>query len=174
MKGFRTTLAVAFTAGALALAGGAAHAQIVKWVDEKGVTHYGEKAPDGAKATKVKVSDTTSSDADAEIERLNKNREAAKAAKNPEQGEKTGTTTLAPPPKEVQEANNKACEQHRNNLASLKSGKRVRLLDAQGKPRSLTAEEVQAQIDFAEGELKRCEQMQKLPGSGAAPAAAKP
>ena len=31
-------------------------AQIYKWVDEKGVTHYGEKAPEGAKAKEMAVS----------------------------------------------------------------------------------------------------------------------
>ena len=31
----------------------AAHAQVFKWVDEKGRTHYGEKPPEGTKATEV-------------------------------------------------------------------------------------------------------------------------
>lgn len=43
-------------AAALALAAclaGAASGQVFKWVDEKGRTHYGEKPPEGAKATEV-------------------------------------------------------------------------------------------------------------------------
>ena len=32
-----------------------AHAQIYKWVDEKGVTHYGESPPPDRKASKVQV-----------------------------------------------------------------------------------------------------------------------
>jgi len=30
-----------------------AHAQIFKWVDERGVTHYGERPPQGGKASEV-------------------------------------------------------------------------------------------------------------------------
>ena len=38
---------------ALALAALLAHAQVFKWVDEKGRTHYGERPPDGVKANEV-------------------------------------------------------------------------------------------------------------------------
>ena len=38
----------------LAVAGGAAHAQVYKWVDEAGKTHYSDTAPaDGKKADTV-------------------------------------------------------------------------------------------------------------------------
>jgi hypothetical protein len=30
-----------------------AYAQVFKWVDERGVTHYGERPPQGGKATEV-------------------------------------------------------------------------------------------------------------------------
>ena len=38
---------------AMMLVAAAAHGQIYRWVDEKGVTHYGEKPPQGAKAREV-------------------------------------------------------------------------------------------------------------------------
>ena len=38
---------------ALMLIAGAAQGQIYRWVDEKGVTHYGEKPPQGAKAREI-------------------------------------------------------------------------------------------------------------------------
>lgn len=37
----------------LAVAVAPAHAQIFKWVDERGVTHYGERPPQGEKASEV-------------------------------------------------------------------------------------------------------------------------
>lgn len=43
---------VALALGACLLAA-AAQAQVYKWVDEKGRTHYGEKPPEGAKASEV-------------------------------------------------------------------------------------------------------------------------
>ncbi len=42
-----------------ALAAASAGAQVYKWVDDKGRTHYGEKPPDGVKATEVGVSSPT-------------------------------------------------------------------------------------------------------------------
>ena len=44
---------VALLGVVLAAAVAAAHAQVFKWVDEKGRTHYGEKPPDGTKASEV-------------------------------------------------------------------------------------------------------------------------
>ena len=38
---------------ALMLIAGAASAQVYRWVDEKGVTHYGAQAPQGAKARTI-------------------------------------------------------------------------------------------------------------------------
>jgi len=37
----------------LAVAVGPASAQVYKWVDERGVTHYGERPPQGGKASEV-------------------------------------------------------------------------------------------------------------------------
>ena len=52
-----------------------ASAQIVKWVDEKGVTHYGQKAPDGTKSTEVKIVTPDEATLTAASERLAKIRE---------------------------------------------------------------------------------------------------
>jgi phage-related tail fiber protein len=53
-----------------------AHAQIYKWVDEKGVTHYGQKAPEGAKSSEVKLSTPDEATLAAAQARLAKIREA--------------------------------------------------------------------------------------------------
>jgi len=154
---FSGVLALALAAG---ITPGAAHAdKIYKWVDANGVTHYGEQAPKEAAAAKVKVTDTTSSDADAELEKLNKTREARRQS-----GDDTGSAG-APgggKPSELDEANRKACDAHKKNLEALKSGKRARALGADGKARVMSEEERQAHIKLAEDELKRCENLEKL------------
>lgn len=154
MQGFRL-----FTAAALALAlVTPAGAAIYKWVDEKGVTHYGEKAPEGAKPAQVKVTDTTSSDAEDEINELNARRNAeAEARKKAAEG----GAGKAPSAEDIA-LHNQACAQHRKNLEALRSGKRVRMAGDDGKPRALSDEDVAAQTRFAESELQRCEQQQAL------------
>ena len=67
---------------------GNASAQIYKWVDEKGVTHYGQKPPEGKKTTEVKVSTPDDATLAAASERLAKirddilNRDAKNASAN--------------------------------------------------------------------------------------------
>jgi hypothetical protein len=41
-------------ASLLLVEGGPAFAQVFKWVDERGVTHYGERPPQGVKASEVR------------------------------------------------------------------------------------------------------------------------
>ena len=86
-------LALILAAG-MAVSGAAWAEKVYKWVDAEGVTHYGEAAPKDTTATKVKVSDTTSSDAEDEIDRLDKNRATAKAAR--EQAEADEEPASAP------------------------------------------------------------------------------
>ena len=43
----------AFLCGVLVVSAWAADAQVFKWVDEKGRTHYGEKPPEGVKSSEV-------------------------------------------------------------------------------------------------------------------------
>jgi hypothetical protein len=50
---FRALLHFFIAATALAATVAPAHAQVFKWVDERGVTHYGERPPQSGKATEV-------------------------------------------------------------------------------------------------------------------------
>lgn len=162
MQAFRLPL---FAALALAVAMVTpAGAAIYKWVDEKGVTHYGEKAPKDTATEQVKVSDTTSSDADSEIERLNKKRAADEAArkKPAEEGAAASTTTSVTESKTARQAKEDACAQNRKNLDHLRSGKRVRVVGDDGQKRLLDDEAIAAQIKYAEDQLKNCEQQQTL------------
>lgn len=154
MQGFRLFTAVALVMALAAPAGAA----IYKWVDEKGVTHYGEKAPEGAKPAQVKVTDTTSSDAEDELKALNERRNADAEARKKAAAGGAGS---APSAEDIAR-HNEACQQHRKNLETLRSGKRVRMAGDDGQPRALSDEDVANQIKFAESELQRCEQQQAL------------
>lgn len=164
MQAFRLPL---FAALALAVAMVTpAGAAIYKWVDEKGVTHYGEKAPKDTATEQVKVSDTTSSDADSEIDRLNKKRADDEAARKKAAGEGPATaTSTAAGEKSPAQAKEDACAQNRKNLENLRSGKRVRVVGDDGQKRLLDDEAIAAQIKYAEDQLKNCEQQQSLQNS---------
>lgn len=161
MRACRLTVGglVLILATGMTVSGAAWAEKVYKWVDAEGVTHYGEAAPKDTTATKVKVSDTTSSDVDVEMERLDKTRVAAKAARE-RAAEETSPGTA--PDSGVAEANKKACDMHRKNLAVLKTGTRIRVTEGSGQPRVLSEEERKAQLELAEGELKRCEQLEKV------------
>lgn len=159
-RGYKVLALLALTAaGAMASAPALAD-KVYKWVDEAGVTHYGTQPPKTASATKVPIVDTTSSDADAEIERLEKSRQAQRSAQGEEKAAAGGARGEEPGAQGGQpDANSQACESHRKNLAALKSGKRVRMTGEDGKPRMLGPEELKKQTEFAENELARCEQI---------------
>lgn len=154
MQGFRLFTAVALVMALAAPAGAA----IYKWVDEKGVVQYGEKLPEGAKPLPVKVTDTTSSDAEDELKALEARRSADAEARK--KGAAGGASS-APSAEDIAR-HNAACQQHRKNLEALRSGKRVRMAGDDGQPRALSDEDVANQIKFAESELQRCEQQQAL------------
>ncbi len=144
------------TALAIVVAATAGAGPIYKWVDAKGVTHYGEKAPDGAQTSQVKVSDTTSSDAEDEIAQLNKQRASQEEARKKAEGGETTTSTSE------QERTNAACDQVRKNLDVLRTGKQVRMAGDDGQQRQLSADQVAEQLKFAEQEVQRCEEVQRL------------
>ena len=163
MKGSNSRSRVALltlATGALAavLAVSAQAGAYYKWVDDKGVTHYGEKAPEGVNTATVKVGDTTSSDADTEIKRLNDKRTAEQEAKKQAAEEAAGKPVM---PANERERINKLCEQHKQNLTNLKSGARLATKDEKGNKRPLSDQEKADQLKFAEGEVQRCADFQK-------------
>ncbi len=173
MQGSRPVSVVAIVAmmvvGALAaLPAPGQAAKFYKWVDEQGVTHYTEKAPEGTNATTVRVGDTTSSDAEDEIKQLGERRAATEAEKKKaaENAPKTPAAGAADERKRQQEN----CDQHRKNMAVLQAGGRISTTDEKGERRYLSPEEIQAQTKTSEDEIKRCEEA-KIPAS--APPAAK-
>lgn len=160
MTGIRSALPIAVMAMVAALSGPVFADAIYKWVDDKGVTHYGEKAPKNVKSSTVKVGDTTSSDADDEIKKLNAKRAASADAEKKaaaDAASRKGATAPGDTSKTTA-----VCDQHRKNLETLKSGMRVRAVGDDGKPHELGQDEINSQIKVAEDALKACEQQQQL------------
>lgn len=167
MRVFNSRITSLALAGLLALAMVPAEAsKIYKWVDEKGVTHYGEKAPEGTKAATVKVSDTTSSDAEDELMRLDTSRSASEAEKL-KAAEKATLEKMKTLPDDERERTKVLCERHRKNLQDLKSGGRLKARDEAGNSRYLTDEELAERIRYTESEIQRCEQFEQVSGAGA-------
>ena len=118
-----------------------AFAQVFKWVDERGVTHYGERPPQGAKATEVQDKLASPPPPPA--------RGAARPSQKDEpRGAEPGTPAVnpgpaapapapaakAPPtPQELQAAARKAaCDKERTALARLKGAPNSYSIDEKG------------------------------------------
>lgn len=163
-----------FLALGLALSGTAAVSlagPYQKWVDENGVTHYGEKAPKGVAATTVNVMEDTPSDAEAELQKLQERRAAAQGG---DKG-KGGTPAPAPLSDSEKTALQANCDQHRRNLDALKSGARVSVKDDKtGEMRYLESTEVQAKIKATEEQIRICEETYRIKAGADTTAPARP
>ena len=128
---FRALLHVLILASAAAPAAG----QVFKWVDERGITHYGERPPQGAKATEVPdklASPPGRGGGTATKEGLpvtppphpNNPSPAAKAPPPQPGNSSPAAKAPAPPTPEQQQAAARAaqCQQERATLLRLRSG----------------------------------------------------
>lgn len=112
-----------------------------KWVDEKGVTHYSAHPPAKAQdeATKVR---TTNLKADEPV---------------PAETGKDDTPAATPPLQGtvVRDKSPELCKQARQNLKAFEENARLRLKDEKtGEMRYLTPDEIQAQKDLANKQVK--------------------
>jgi len=124
----------------LAAVAAPAFAQVFKWVDERGITHYGERPPQGAKATEVqnKLASPAPGRAPASPAQKSDPR-AAQPVQPPTSFAPTGVpppspAAKAPPtPQELQAAAKKAeCDKERAALAGLRAGTTSYSINAQG------------------------------------------
>lgn len=106
--------------------------QFFQWTDDKGVTHYSDKPPQGVEATVIgkKRRRPISSEEDAEPEadseeQPNQQANNAQSQKNPER-----------------------CQAERDRLQVLMENSRIRMQNADGTDRLLSPEEVQNEIDM--------------------------
>lgn len=129
-------------------------AQYYKWIDEQGVTHYTETPPpETAKgATEVKVQTRTPSGAEAAVENLQKQREAA--TKSLTDAEKKKTPEKTSPSKADKAENAERCKKLQANLVIMETNGRVSELDEKGEKRYLTEEEKTKRMDDARKQIK--------------------
>jgi hypothetical protein len=124
----------------LALAPTVMAAQVYKWVDAQGITHFGAQPPEGASADTVNTNSAQPKNPD------------APAATKPTLAPATDDKQKAVDDKVKQEVaqqeadRTKQCEQMRTNLAQLKNNPRVRVDDGSGELRRITEEERQERI----------------------------
>jgi len=114
-----------------------AFAQVFKWVDERGITHYGERPPHGAKATEVQ--DKLGTPPPGRAPAAKSEARAAQPGQPPSSPQPTGVPPPAPTPKapptpqELQAAAKKAeCAKERAALAGLRAGTTSYSINAQG------------------------------------------
>jgi len=133
----------------------AAHAgKFYKWVDDNGVTHYGEMPPNTETASIVNVKTGASSDQGKAVDELEARRKEMQAASEPK------PTTQA----ELDEKNKKTmqnnCKIQRQNLAQLNNGGRIKYTDEKGESGYLTDEEIAARKTEVQGYLdSNCKDM---------------
>lgn len=112
-----------------------------KWVDDSGVTHYGENPPDTETASVVNVKAGASSDQAKEVEKLEAQRQAAKAS---------SAEAEADPNAEVERRNKeimaKNCKIQQQNLSQLSANRRVKETDENGEVRYLDEKDIEARI----------------------------
>ena len=120
-------------------------AQVYKWVDDKGVTHYGERAPQGRKADEVQ-------------QRLANPGSSPGGAAQPswkEQDLAFRKRRIEAEQAEVKEkqreaAQREACNRGRDQLAQLRGARRVYRMDEKGERVFQTDEERKASIERLE------------------------
>lgn len=119
-----------FTLAALLISATAYAAGIVKWVDDRGITHYGDSAPANVDSKDISVS-SPPSDPGPPLPRLQPNENTGKAP------------ATEPDPKTVPDDQAQvACAQARQDLAVINRSNRIRLRAADGSVRFMTTEEI--------------------------------
>ena len=126
-----------------------ASAQVYKWVDEKGTTHYGERPPQGRKAQQVEQHLTNPGPAS--------DRPSWKEKDLEFRGRRIETEQAEGKRKQRDDAQRQACNQARDQLGQMKSASRSYRLDDKGERVFLSDEERSASIAQAEQALaQRC------------------
>ena len=141
------TIASLFVLAFLAFGSLGSHAQVYKWVDTDGVTHYSQQPPEAGAAQEIPVPGAaaapgpqdgakpeadTPATADRRAEELTDDIRARRAEEDRQQAE-------------IDQQRTAACEQMRNNLKTLQERARVRI-EENGSSRVLTPEEQAQQI----------------------------
>lgn len=104
-----------------------ATAQVYKWVDERGVTHYGERAPQGKKAQEVEQRLANPGPAPGSAAQPSWKEQDLEFRRRRIEAEQTEAKN-----KEREASQSQACNQARDQLAQMKSARRLYRLDEKG------------------------------------------
>ncbi len=127
-------------------------AQVYKWVDEKGVTHYGERAPQGSKAEDVQQRLGKPGVAPGKAAQPGWQEQDLEFRKRRIQAEQTESKN-----KQREDSQHQACNQARDQLAQMKSMRRMYRLDEKGERVYQSDEERGAAIARLEQQIsERC------------------
>ncbi|CAD5106931.1 DUF4124 domain-containing protein [Zestomonas carbonaria] len=121
----------------LALSASAMASQVYKWVDEKGVTHFGAQPPEGQAATQINTTVP-------QIRSVAPTLPPADASADDQQKALDEKIKKEVASQELERK--KYCENTRNNLAQLRNNPRVRVTDDNGEVRRIDEEERQQRI----------------------------
>lgn len=119
--------------------------EVYKWVDEEGVTHYGERAPADKDYSLIKTYGEVPSGAKEAKQRLEQQR-AEKEMADEKGQDYAKQKKIADEQARVRTEN---CKGAKNNLKTIQENARVRILGEDGEFRYLSEEERQQQIDTA-------------------------
>jgi hypothetical protein len=124
-----------------------AGAQIYKWVDENGRTHYGERPPPGKTAREIEQRLANPAPAPEKATQAEKAAQPNWQDKELEfRGRRIEAEQADAAQKQQETANRQACNQARDRLAQMKSARRTYRLDEQGVRVYQSEEEQQALI----------------------------
>lgn len=124
-------------------------ANIYKWVDDQGNVHYTQKKPSNAEAEKLKVPSRAPVDTSTYSRPTLKKGDAANNSKQAaEKNQQAGEQDNEKKPETAAEKKRRmaACEQARNQLATMESSGRVRSRDKEGNTSYLTPEQKQQRM----------------------------
>lgn len=134
---------------------------VYKWIDDRGITHYAESPPDD-KNTKVRaqilnINTYVPRDSAAAIQKLEQQRteKSEPTKKESKEGiKKTGETAKVDTSKAKAEYKDR-CAQYKKDLDALTSkGDNVRIQEASGEQRRMTAEEISKKTDETQRNIK--------------------
>jgi hypothetical protein len=116
-------------------------AQVYKWVDERGVTHYGERPPQGGKASEVP--DRLASPPSGAVTGSQGNAQSTprQGESPPREREPRPSTTQTEPTDDRQTRRQEQCNQQRELLARLKQSPQPENSDAIARQERLVAEQ---------------------------------
>lgn len=144
-----------FAAALLAFGAASGHAQVYKWVDADGVTHYSQQPPVSGDATEVAVPGPAAAPADAQAPKADQPDPGAERRRASElSGEiRARRAEEARQQAALQAQRSAACDQMRTNLTTLREHARVRIQEG-GSSRIMSPEEQAQQIIDLETKIR--------------------